>query len=101
MRPLADAYGVLRDNRLTAHIDLLSCVSSDDIHVPSCGTRCEDWVRVSMVNQQNSHEPLESRAEIDPIPTVAGVSFAALDPSAKKPESELASLLLKPCREEK
>jgi hypothetical protein len=36
-----------------------------------------------------------------PMPTVAGVSFAALDPSAKKPESELASLLLKPCREEK
>jgi hypothetical protein len=42
---------------------------------PSCGTRCGNWVRVSMVIQRNSHEPLESPAEIDPNRSVVGVRF--------------------------
>src|SRR3984957_20531368 len=42
---------------------------------PSCGGRCGNWVRLSMVIQRNSHELIESAAEIAPKPPDATGRF--------------------------
>ena len=42
---------------------------------PSCDRCYGNLVRVSMLIQRNSHEPLKSAAEIDPKPTVGNRSY--------------------------